>query len=388
MKILFVLNNMYLRGNGLCASAQRTMEYLKKAGQDVKLLSGKNSDPNGPQPDFILAEEFHIYPFDSLIHSQGYQFSKNDVRVFEEALRWADVVHLEEPFHVQWKVARVAKKMGVPCTATYHLHPENILCNIGMANWKSLNEKLLKIARDKIFNYCTDIQCPTQNVLERLQRFHFKSRLHLISNGLIPAETLRPRDVVKDPDKPWMVTCIGRLSNEKDQFTLLKSMRYCRHAKQIQLYFAGRGPEEKSIKSLADKIYKEGTLAHRPLFAFHTTEELNELSSRSDLYIHCANVEVEGLSALEAMQQAVVPIIAEAPLSATSQFALDSRSLFPAGDPKALAEKIDWWLDHPAELEEMRWKYAESVEEYKIGKSIDALIEMFREACGATCKEK
>lgn len=388
MKILFVLNNMYLRGNGLCASAQRTIEYLKKAGQDVKLLSGKNSDPDGPQPDFVLAEELHIHPFDSLIHSHGYQFSKNDVGVISEALRWADVVHLEEPFHVQWKVAKMAEEKGIPCTATYHLHPENIFCNIGLANCKWLNEATLKLARNLIFDHCSDIQCPTRNVLERLEKFGFKSRLHLISNGLIPAETLRPRNAVKDPDKPWMVTCIGRLSNEKDQFTLLKSMRYSRHAKQIQLYFAGRGPEEKAIKSLADKIYKEGTLAHRPLFAFHTTEELNELSSRSDLYIHCANVEVEGLSALEAMQQAVVPIIAEAPLSATSQFALDSRSLFPAGDPKALAERIDWWLDHPEELEEMRWKYAESVEEYKIGKSIAALIAMFHQACGAPCTEK
>lgn len=387
MKILFVLNNMYLRGNGLCASAQRTIDFLKKAGQDVKLLSGKNDDPNGPQPDFILAEEFHIYPFDGLIHSQGYQFSKNDIKVIEAALRWADVVHLEEPFHVQWKVAKVAKQMGVPCTATYHLHPENILCNIGMANWKGLNEWLLKKARNLVFDYCTDVQCPTRNVLERLERFNFKARLHLIPNGLVPAPTQRVRGAVKDPDKPWMVTCIGRLSNEKDQFTLLKSMRYCRHAKQIQLYFAGRGPEEKAIRALADKVYNEGTLAYRPIFAFHTLAELTELAAKSDLYIHCANVEVEGLSALEAMQQAVVPIIAEAPLSATSQFALDSRSLFPAGDPKALAERIDWWLDHPEELEEMRWKYAASVEQYKIGKSIDALIEMFHQACG-TCKEK
>ena len=95
---------------------------------------------------------------------------------------------------------------------------------------------------------------------------------------------------------------------------------------------------------------------------------------------------MEGLSALDAIQQAVVPIIAEAPLSATSQFALDSRSLFPAGNPKALAERIDWWLDHPDELNEMRWKYAASVEQYRIDKSIAALIDMFHEACA--CKEQ
>ena len=96
------------------------------------------------------------------------------------------------------------------------------------------------------------------------------------------------------------------------------------------------------------------------------------------------SVEVEGLSALEALQQAVVPIIAEGELTATSQFALDDRSIFPTKDPKALADCIDYWLDHPAEREEMGWRYAASTEEYDIHKSIDALVEMFR--CAAATR--
>ena len=83
-------------------------------------------------------------------------------------------------------------------------------------------------------------------------------------------------------------------------------------------------------------------------------------------------------------QQAVVPIIAEGELTATSQFALDDRSIFPTKDPKALADCIDYWLDHPAEREEMGWRYAASTEEYDIHKSIDALVEMFR--CAAATR--
>ena len=79
-----------------------------------------------------------------------------------------------------------------------------------------------------------------------------------------------------------------------------------------------------------------------------------------------------------------MPIIAEGDLTATSQCALDERSLFPTKDAKALAECIDYWLDHPVEREEMGWKYAESTEEYDIHKSIDALIGMFRHAVGET----
>ena len=102
------------------------------------------------------------------------------------------------------------------------------------------------------------------------------------------------------------------------------------------------------------------------------------LAAKADLYIHCATVEVEGLSALEALQQAVVPVIAKGELTATSQFALDEHSLFPTKDPEALASCIDYWLDHPEERHTMGWRYAESTEEYDIHKSIAALIDMFR----------
>ena len=121
-------------------------------------------------------------------------------------------------------------------------------------------------------------------------------------------------------------------------------------------------------------------MKYEPIFRFHDREGLRELAAKADLYIHCATVEVEGLSALEALQQAVVPVIAEGDLTATSQFALDKHSLFPTKDAQALAACIDYWLDHPVERQEMGWHYAESTEEYDIHKSIAALIEMFKSA--------
>ena len=43
MKILFVVNNFYAAGNGLSASARRTVRYLKEAGEDVRVLSGETT---------------------------------------------------------------------------------------------------------------------------------------------------------------------------------------------------------------------------------------------------------------------------------------------------------------------------------------------------------
>ena len=378
MKILFVVNNYYASGNGLSASARRTVQYLREAGEEVRVLSGRNHEAEEPQPDYVLGD-FHVPVFDGLVQSHGYKFAKTDLSVIAEAVKWADVVHLEEPFIIQMVTARIAKHYGIPCTATYHLHPENMFCSINLGDWKFLNYNMLRAWRDFVFNFCTDIQCPTENVLERLQKFGFKSRLHLISNGIIPDVSIRPKEAADDdPNRPFLIACIGRLSVEKDQPTLLEAMRYSKYAHRIQLFFAGRGPEAEAIKSQAHALYEEGVVSYDPIFEFRDRNGLSQLEAEADLYIHCATVEVEGLSALEALQQGVVPIIAEGELTATSQFALDERSLFPTKDPKALAECIDYWLDHPEERALMGWRYAESTEEYDIHKSIAALIDMFR----------
>ena len=380
MKILFVVNNYYASGNGLSASARRTVRYLREAGEDVRVLSGRNHEAETPQPDYVL-KDFSVPIFDPLVQSNGYKFARTEIPVIEEAVKWADVVHLEEPFIIQMVTARIAARMGVPCTGTYHLHPENLFCSINMGGWKFLNYNTLRLWRDLVFNFCTDIQCPTENVMKRLKQFGFKSRLHLISNGIIPDPAIRPRvPAAEGPDRPFLVACIGRLAVEKDQPTLLDAMRFSRYAGRIQLYFAGRGPEADAVEEQAHRLYGEGVLKYDPIFRFHDREGLRELAARADLYIHCATVEVEGLSALEALQQAVVPVIAEGSLTATSQFALDGRSLFPTGDAEALARRIDYWLDHPEERESMGWKYAESTEAYDIDKSISALREMFRQA--------
>ena len=51
-----------------------------------------------------------------------------------------------------------------------------------------------------------------------------------------------------------------------------------------------------------------------------------------------------------------------------------------AKETKALAEKIDWWIEHPAERMEMGRKYMHSVRDYDIRKSTEQIINMYKEA--------
>ena len=257
MKILFVLNSFYATGNGLSASARRTVNALKEAGEEVRVLSGPNHDPNGPQPDYAL-KEFFFPIFQPLITTNGYQFASTDTRI-------------------------VANQ---------------IMMNL----WKNL-----------CFNEWKYVQCPTQNVKDRLEANGFKADLRVISNGLVPDACIR----VPHQNQPFLLICIGRLSGEKSPYTLLEAMKHSSYAKNIQLFFAGKGPEEKKVRKMAKKLYEDEVVAYEPLFDFMDRDGLRNLAAKADLAIHCATIEVEGLSIMEAMQQGVVPIIADGPITGT-----------------------------------------------------------------------
>lgn len=379
MKILIVANNLYVQGNGLCASVRRTIAELRKQGEEVRVLSGPNKTADQPQPDFPLKE--YIFPFfQPIIEANGFSYAESDEKVIEEAVRWADVVHLEEFFVLQWKVVKAAKRLGKPLTATYHLHPENITNNIGplSARWGGLNRTILRTWKKYICDECQFIQCPTMNVQDRLRRYHFKPETGVISNGVIPDACIRPTTPPEnylDPERPLEVIYIGRLSAEKDQTTLLEAMRYSQYAQRIRLHFAGNGPMAKKYKKLAKKLVEEGVLKYEPVFCFLNRDELRELAANADLAIHCATIEVEGLSIMEAMQQAATPIIAVGRYSGTGQFALDRHCKFPEKNPEALANRIDYWLSRPKERWEMGFRHSREMEDYDIEKSVKKLRE-------------
>ena len=383
MKILFVINSYYAQGNGMAASSRRVAACLKEAGHEVRVLSGPNLAAAEPQPEFPL-EEFKFPLFQPMIEALGFHYASSDPAVMTRAAQWADVIHLVEPFVLQDKMIKIAESLGKPLTATYHIHPENITCHLGpFFYWRGLNRKILRSWRDLTYNHCAAVQCPTENVLDRLRRYHVKCRLDLISNGVIAdgcTRSVEPPADYYDPDRPLKIVYIGRLSKEKDQYTLIEAIRHSRYARRIQLHFAGQGDAEKSIKKRASKLYEDGVVAHKPLFTFEDRDGLRRLAASADLCIHCATIEVEGLSIMEAMQQGAVPIIAEGRFSGTSQFALDRRCVFPSQNPEALANRIDYWLSVPEE----RWKtglqYAASMEQFDIRHTVEKMVEMFQYA--------
>ena len=384
MKILFVVNSYFSQGNGLDESARRTVQALREAGQDVRVLSGKNfENPDGPQPEYPM-EKFHFPLMQPMLDSFGYAYADWHGPVIEEAMRWADVIHLEETFFLHHAAMNWARKLGKPITGTYHVHPENIVYNcLGFTGGNLFCEALYRYWCRVFYDNYSYLQCPTDNVRERLERHHVKAKCFTLSNGVIPDRCIRPATPPADyldEDRPLDLIYIGRTAIEKDQPTLYKALRLSKYAKRIRLYIAGRGPKLDEYTKMADQLYRDGVVGYQPIVGFYNREGLRQLAAKADLAVHCAFVEVEGMSITEALQQAVVPVIATAKLSGTATYALDDRSTFPAGDAQALAERIDYWFDHPQERWEMGFRYAESMKQYEIANCAQALIEIFQKA--------
>ena len=374
MKVLYVVNNAYTHGNGLALSCRRMVEKLNQRGLEVKLLS--SSYGSEEKADFDLPKG-KMPIFESLVAKQGYSFAKKDKKIMEEAIEWADIVHLEEPFGLEMKAVKIAKKKHKILTATYHLHPENLFASIHFEK-TIINYLTMLFFVKKVYNKCDVIQCPTENALLRLKRWHVKARLELISNGMELREPKIVEAPFKKKDGTYLIVSAGRLSNEKNHITLLKAMKYSKYKDRIQLLIAGRGPIEKKLKKKAFKLYEKGILKNNPIFGFYTYDELQAIYKNTDLYIHCATIEVEGMSCMEAVQVGVVPVISKGKYSATSQFALSDESIYKEKNPKDLAAKIDYWLDNEELRKKEALKYIDLKYKYDINKSVIALEEMYR----------
>lgn len=197
---------------------------------------------------------------------------------------------------------------------------------------------------------------------------------------MLPDEPKNLPSPIQKPDGIFLVVTTGRYSEEKDQITLMKAMRFSKYADRIQLVFAGRGPIEQKLRKEADVLLQNGTVRLAPIFGFYSLSELQAIYRQADLYIHCAIIEVEGMSCMEAIQTGLVPIIAEGKLTATPQFALSKESIFHERDAKELAERIDYWLSDDDRREHEEKRYIGMGAEYDIRESIEQLQQMYSDA--------
>ena len=113
---------------------------------------------------------------------------------------------------------------------------------------------------------------------------------------------------------------------------------------------------------------------------FYAQEDLRQAIRRSDLYVHCANVEIEGMGCMEAFAQGTVPLIADSELSSTAAYAITEKNRYQAGNAEELAGKIDFWFEHQDELPALGQRYIDLAKTLTTEQSAEKVRKMMREA--------
>lgn len=360
MRILVVIDDYFNRTNGMCISTQRFVKEFRKQGQQVRILSTSI----GGQADYSVSE-FIIPFFRKIIAKEGFHMAWPTQKTINEAVKWADIVLIETPFPLSWRSAKLAKKMHKLVIGTFHIYPGNITESLHINN-KFWNNFFMYFFRNISFKNCTAIQCPTKKVKNILQQYKFKPELYVNTNGIT-------QDFIDNPHKenvmdPFTILCIGRFSQEKHQETLLKAMKEIKDPENIKLIFAGQGPLKTKYEKLAE------TLPIKPTMKLFTPSELRKVMSQTDIVVHCADVEIEGMACMEAFAAGCVPIIADSKLSSTVDYALTDNNRFPFGDSQQLANKIEYWRTHPSELKAMRKRYRDYAKTLTVQRSAQRYI--------------
>ena len=365
MKILVVIDQFDNGTNGTTMSARRFVENLRLRGHEVRVLCCGE-----PGPGKFVVPEKNIPVVTYFSRKQGMVYAKPIEPVIREALADVDIVHYYMPFGIEIATDKIAREMGLPRLAAYHVQAENITYFLKLGKCRLAGAILYKAFNRRFFCHFEHIHCPSQFIADELAHYGYKAQFHVISNGIAP--DFAPQEPV--PHEGFNILMTGRYAPEKKQDVLIKAARFSKYKDDIQLFFAGIGPYKEKYEKLGSKLPRPPIF-----FSYKIPAEILERMAQVDLYVHAANAEIEAIACMEAFAAGLVPVIANSPKSATRYFALDERSLFKPEDPQDLAQKIDWWIEHPEERAEMGKRYAEHAKQYSIESSITKIEAVYNQ---------
>lgn len=375
MKILFVLECANQPTNGTTASCIRFAKELEKKGHEVSIIGC----------DRIVGEAYHryyglpkyYYPVtDPLIVKGGFLVCKLVYKVLYEAIEGKDVVHLFLPFKLSNVCRLICQEKGIACTTAFHIVPQNVTAAMHLAWSKLINGILLYSFKRYLYNQVRYVHCPSQMAANIMINHKFKNNEpRVFSNGVIPF--FKKMDVKKpDEFKDKFIVCMsGRLVDEKRQDLIIKAVRKSKYNDKIQVILMGQGTNLKKYQRLAKK------LANPIMIKFCTQEEVRNILNFIDLYVHASDYEIEGIAAMEAITCGAVPLISDSKYCATKEFSIDDEHcLFKRASVKDLRKKIEWFYEHPTELEELRKAYLADSDKYALRHQVDKLEQMFVDA--------
>lgn len=364
LNIAMIVDTYDVKAGGI-VSTHRFTEALRKRGHKVIVIS-----TGCHEKDKVVLKEYYPPFAKTIMKKMKMVFATPDEKKIKEVFDKVDLVHIQLPFYLGIKSITYAREKHLPIVTSFHVQAENLTKNISI-NSRRIISLIYKFFISKFYNRSDLVICPSVFAQKELKHFGLKIDNIIISNG--KPEDFYPQKAKRKYQNKFVILTVGRLSAEKNQKIIIDAISKSKYAKEIQLIINGFGP-------LKDELKKQGKiLPNKPLFLENQPiKKLINLYNTSDLYIHAGQIELEGMTVLEAISCGLVPIIANESKSASPQFALNNKSLF--NDVNDLTQKIDYWYEHQNELSQAKEKYFELSKKYTINESINKLENAYLKA--------
>ena len=210
-----------------------------------------------------------------------------------------------------------------------------------------------------MYNQYSGIICISEQASTNLKNHIGQAqKIHTIMNGVNVNSFFRPITDIS-VKKCFVVSMIAAFRKEKDHETLLKAM--ARLPINYVLQLAGRDFDGK-VPQLKQMCAELG-IENRVVFMGPRTD-IPDILEKSDIAVLSSHWEGFGLSAVEAMA-AGRPLIAS-DVGGLRDVVQGAGVLFPQGDDKELADKIQWLCEHPDDYHEIAERCQERARQYDI----------------------
>ncbi len=371
MIVTIIADVLGKENNGTTTACMNLVRYLKSCNDEVRIVCC-DQDKKG-QEGYYIVPTYNLGNFlNNYLSKNEVSLAKPDEDILKSAILGSDIIHVMIPFNLGRAALKIALENHIPITAGFHCQAENFTSHFNLMNVHLANHLTYKNFYTHFYKYVNAIHYPTQFIKDVFEEeIKEKTNGYVISNGV--NDRYKPCDVEKPEElkDKFVILFIGRYSKEKSHDVLIRAVAQSKYKDKIQLIFAGSGPRRKYIEEVVNK-----TGIIHPIMKFFSHNELVQAINYADLYCHPAEIEIEAIACLEAITCGLVPVISNSKRCATKQFALSEKNLFECNNSEDLAQKIDYWMEHPEEKKQCSHDYLGYTKQFNQNECMKKMREM------------
>jgi len=383
MKIAIIGQSYGHSINGAAVFSQRLAEGLAGAGQDVMVFapSLQGHAEAAHEAGVIIHEvsSFSLAPFYPEVHIPIFNRTQL-AELFAETR--PDVIHIQDHYPLSIAAQREARRRGIPCLATNHFLPANLIRQVSMFRpLKPVVEALLWRSIRRAMNRAELVTTPSQFGKRMLQQHRVERPVQAVSCGVDRArfkplpgvERNRLRQMYGLDAGRFVLLYVGRIDEDKELDQAIVAMRSLKDS-PVVLAIAGHGHARHTLEMQARKA---GLADAVHFLGFIPASDLVPLLNGVDAFIMPSDIELLSIATLEAMSCGLPVIGADA--GALPELVREGYNghLFQPGNPVDLARAVHKLVDERENLAALSAHSLQIAAEHDLGKVIKAYLELY-----------